>query len=355
MSENHKLAVDPYLLCFQTPCESADQINGFIDRLLGWSSLSRNKDMHVLVSDKTRIALIDDGDYPEQHNLRAAMRAFNYDAADPETVCRVLQNILDTTPSLEEYLGVEDVLIDETKTKINPNFLCDRLTGKKKRAFIEMLAILSLFRVVIDPENIKAMYVTSATRQDNFCENLDVTVEIELHDCSIVNGKLSQPLPIGLQDQIPFMWSYNGLMQHLGICAIWQEADSAEYAIEAIELSIRELASSGLDESGRRAYRLGNYFLESAKQWGFFNRTDYAMLLVESCARIVLDAPKNPIKPFRVSSTSSEQRVRSDDGALAFRTHLSKSGVGFRLMLWQLPDDTIEFANVGDKDELIIL
>lgn len=78
------------------------------------------------------------------------------------------------------------------------------------------------------------------------------------------------------------------------------------------------------------------------------------MVLIESCARIVLGIPKNTLNEFRENSkATSKQRVR-EDGALAFRTHLTKKGIGLRLMFWKKQNGTIEFANIGDKDELEI-
>ena len=67
----------------------------------------------------------------------------------------------------------------------------------------------------------------------------------------------------------------------------------------------------------------------------------------------MLDIPKHELKPF-YDRVSGRQIFRSD-GAHAFRTHLTKKRAGLRLMLWKIPDGTIEFANVGDKDELAIL
>ena len=354
MSECYRLAVDPYLLSLPNPCVSEEQIDEFVDRLLGWSGSLRRPDMHVLVSDKARIALMEDGEYPEQHRLRDALRNLHYIAADHDTICVLVQNILDTTPSLEENLDFEDILFDESKTIVKPAFLKERLNGNTQKAFMEMLAMMSLARVVIEPANNRTLFVSSAKRNANFCENIDVMVETEIHECSFLGEKNCPAFPIRVQDQIPFAWGYNDLMQQLGVYTIWKNATCKEDATEAIEQFIRELLLSGLDESRRHSFRIGNHFLESARRWGFFNRTDYAMLLIESCARMVLDVPKKPIKVFRASSTSAEQRVRSD-GARAFRTHLTKTGPGFRLMLWRLPDDVIEFANVGDKDELEIL
>ena len=78
------------------------------------------------------------------------------------------------------------------------------------------------------------------------------------------------------------------------------------------------------------------------------------MNLINTCAQIVLGCPKNELKPFRANpAPSAPQHVRAD-GALAFRTHLTKHGAGYRLMYWQRTDGVIEFANIGVKHELII-
>jgi hypothetical protein len=78
------------------------------------------------------------------------------------------------------------------------------------------------------------------------------------------------------------------------------------------------------------------------------------MVTVESCARIVLGIPKNPINEFRERVDGNAKQRKREDGALAFRTHLTKKGVGLRLMFWRHTDGTIEFANIGGKGELLI-
>ncbi|QAZ66814.1 hypothetical protein C3Y92_05980 [Solidesulfovibrio carbinolicus] len=103
-------------------------------------------------------------------------------------------------------------------------------------------------------------------------------------------------------------------------------------------------------------FEIGSGFVHSLHTWGANSRHDYAMVIIESCARIVLGMPKNSINEFRESAkATAKQRIRVDDGALAFRTHLTKKGVGLRLMFWRLAGGTIEFANIGAKGDLEIL
>ena len=112
------------------------------------------------------------------------------------------------------------------------------------------------------------------------------------------------------------------------------------------------LVAAGSVGNGR-FYSMGPQFLSTAQIWDCGQEGRYALLLIESCARIVLNNPKYPLKPFH-DGQHGQQIVRKD-GARAFRTHLTKGGVALRLMLWETVDGTIEFANVGKKAELKIL
>lgn len=147
---------------------------------------------------------------------------------------------------------------------------------------------------------------------------------------------------------------YNAFRNHMGKWELWDGAKDEQGVRDAIEFSIEELIEAAIDADHREEYVLGSSFIDSLQAWGFGSRQDYAMLLVESCARIVLGQPKNEIKAFWIDKKTKRQRKR-DDGAFAYRTHLTKKGAGYRLMFWKRQDNTIEFANVGDKDELEIL
>jgi len=83
-------------------------------------------------------------------------------------------------------------------------------------------------------------------------------------------------------------------------------------------------------------------FVESAFRNGFVSSDGVKGLLLETCARILIGAPKYDLKEWYGP-------VR--DGFSSFRTHLSKAGPGYRLMFWRRGDGVIVFANVGPKFE----
>lgn len=357
MPDALQLAVDPYLLCLPNPCNSLEQIEDFVNALLGWSSVLRRKDARVLVSDTTRMALLDDGEYPYQHRLRELLRTHKCQSADHETICRLTQNLLECTPSLEESYGVRAILFDEAKTRVTPSVLVDRLRNNTRAALIEMLVIVSVEQQAAISSSRGSTVVASAMDDaGREADPLDIHLSSEVHDWSWI-GDEHHPLPqfpAAIMAALPIATSHTALLQQFGVWEVWNNAKSEDSAMDAINLCMEELVASGVDGQHRAAFQLGDRFLESARHWGFGSRSDHARLLVETCARIVLNVPKNTIDEFLEAHSSTRQR-RRDDGALAFRTHLTKKGAGLRLMFWKLPGGMIEFANVGDKDELSIL
>ncbi len=356
MPDALQLAVDPYLLCLPNPCHSLDQIEGFVNALLGWSEMLHRRDTCVLVSDSARIALLDDGEYPYPHRLRELLRKHSCEIADHETICRLAQSLVERTPSLEESYGVNAVLLDEKKTQVEPSVMVDRLKNKTRSAFIEMLVIVSVKQQAMASSMCTQTIIASVMGDsDSETDVSDIHLNSEVHEWSWID-KERHPLPAFpavVAASMPVATSHDALLQQLGVWEVWDNAKNEEAAIDAINLCIEEIVASGVRQQ-RERFQLGARFLESARHWGFGSRSDYARLLIETCARIVLDVPKNTIEEFLEAGSATRQR-RRDDGALGFRTHLTKKGAGFRLMLWRLPDRMIEFANVGDKDELIIL
>jgi len=326
MSEAFQLAIDPYILCLPNPCNSLEEIESFVDTLLGWSSTLQQKNSNILISDAARIALLEDGEYPHQHRLRDLMRIHKCEVADPETVGRLTQSLLDRTPSLEAFYGVNSILIDPAKSSIMPDAFFKRLKDNTRNALIEMLVIVSAEQNA-DCSHIEK-HIFLATSDDLIDKDNDLT-EIEcvseLHDWQWLTEPLHDlpTMPATIEGKLPLVFSHYSFLHQLGIWHVWNNASDEQAAIDAINLCIEEIVNTGATGISKINFRLGTYFLESVRAQSFGSRSDYARVLIESCARITLDIPKNPVKPFRESANSMRQK-RRHDGALAFRTHLTK-------------------------------
>ena len=98
----------------------------------------------------------------------------------------------------------------------------------------------------------------------------------------------------------------------------------------------------------RKSYAFGNDFLTSAQHAGYFASDGLSLNkhLAETCARIILAQPKSDLNTFQTKTIN--------DNWKSLRTHLTERGRAYRLMLWQTPNGSVVFANIGVKAELAI-
>ena len=358
MLYDQEITIDPFLLCLPNPCSSVEQLEDFINALVGWQGLIKQGGACVLMSDSARIALSDDDEYPHRHRLSDLLKRHQCDIADENTISKLANGILEKTPSFEEYYGIDALLIDEQGITIDPALIVTRLKPKCRLAFRETLATIAIINQMKPKDTSETMLVASAFGKDRISPlPEEIAVESEIHEVSFMqrDRKFPAELPIKAVDKIPISFSHDELLNRLGVWKVWNNACDEPSVTSAISLCVQNLIASGVSDALRLEYILGPNFLGSVRECGAATRSDYAMVIIESCARIILGIPKNPLKPFRVDSkATSGQRIRGD-GSLAYRTHLTQRGVALRLMLWKRPNGLIEFANVGTKGALEIL
>lgn len=353
-----EVVIDPFLLCLPNPCDSLDQLEDFISSLVGWRGFLDRPDTCVLMSDSVRVALNDDGEFPHRHRLVELIDKFECTFADANTISKVANSILERTPALEEYFGIDAVLFEESLCEIVPALILERLKPKCRTAFRDDLLIagVKINEGVYGRPETSVMVASGSWSEEPTPE--DITVKADVHDVGLLSTDigLKNTPPFLLLQSIPVAFSHEQLIDSLDLWSIWDGASSQEAVRLSIETCIKNLISSGVPGDGAMKFEIGSGFVQSLHAWGADSRHDYAMVTIESCARIVLDIPKNSINEFRESAdTNAKQRSRKNDGALAFRTHITKKGVGLRLMFWKRTDGTIEFANIGAKGELQIL
>lgn len=352
-----EVIIDPFLLCLPNPCNSLDQLEAFISSLVGWRGFLDRPDTCILMSDSARVALNDDGEFPHRHRLVELINQFGCTFADANTISKVANSILERSPALEEYFGIDAVLFEESSCEIIPALILERLKPMCRTAFRHDLLIAGVKGVeaVFDAPEISVMVASGSWREEPIPE--DITIKADIHDIGLLSIAPSlKASPFSLLQSIPISFSHEQLTESLDLWSIWDGASSKVAVQLSIEVCIKNLISSGVSGDRKIEFEIGSGFVQSLHAWGADSRHDYAMVTIESCARIVLGIPKHYINEFRESAdANAKQRRRKEDSALAFRTHLTKKGVGLRLMFWQRTDGTIEFANIGGKGELQIL
>ncbi|AZC64190.1 hypothetical protein [Pseudomonas chlororaphis] len=78
----------------------------------------------------------------------------------------------------------------------------------------------------------------------------------------------------------------------------------------------------------------------------------FGSVLYDAIAHLLVGTPKSDLNIFKKSLSSDEPRTYGN--LTAYRTHITKSGRGLRLMLWRDAHECIILANVGNKSELDI-
>jgi hypothetical protein len=346
------LLVDPYLVCLPRDCADAAELDRFVENLLSWSGLLQRRDVAVHFPGTCLEALMTNGFYPYGHGFRQLAARLGAEHLSADFVCRVAQDVLERTPTLAERCAINIVDFEEHSYQVNPDVYITRLADQVGWGFKHDLAVIGCFQHVGSEAGTFLIVSATSTPEEEFADQeLHISVRITAIDCSEKMAEAAAVVPFDIHQAIPVAFNSESFLKGVGCLQLWMGAESPAHARDAINTRVEEILTAGTGERARlKRFQVGAQFLESAKRNGFGTR----MNVIDSCARILLDVPKNSIEPFRVSADSSKQRFRGD-GAGAFRTHLTKDGPGYRLMFWQLKDGSIEFANVGPKHELLIL
>lgn len=346
--------IDPYMVAVPNPCKSAQQLEQFVEGLLEWSETLSRPGMDLWISELCLQGLIDDGSYPYTQ-LPPLLQQFRYenDQFDHETICQLARSIFEREPFLERRTGISYAICSGAP-KVIPEYFINRLGPNTAEALSTTLAIFGLWSISQPIASAGCVFAAMPDRQARQYHEVTLTAEIELVE-PYDRRELNYTLPVTIEMDWHICFGHTDLLQQMSGVELLGEADSSDGAIDAIKARIAELQKAGLPANkGVLSFHLGAHFLKSIQQWGF-TRSDLAANLIDSCARILLQFPKNEIKEFRQNEApTAPQRVRQTDSAVACRTHLTKASEGFRLLFWKLPNGEIEFANVGAKKELII-
>lgn len=348
------IVVDPFLVILSAPC-NIEQLDNFVEGLLDWSEAISREDIPIFVSENCLNALYEDGWFPFDDRLHQLIKELDIDYLDEETITDTVRTIFNREPRLEESLGIRDFAHDEESFLLNPDLLITRLGKCTSEALKKTLINVLISEIILRNIQPECFFATRKSPLLGENEKLHVSVNIQMVEKT--DQTIVEVVSPNLQNDLTICFGYQNILKYADFISLWNNAAGTTNITDAIERMIISHRDEGLS-TGRKEYheyRVGNHFLESIHTYGFHARFDWARILIDSCARIILGIPKNEVFEFRVDDRpQSAQRVRKSDGSLAWRTHLTKNNEGFRLMFWTTEGGVIEFANVGPKKELII-
>jgi hypothetical protein len=364
------VAIDPYLVWLPKPCYSAEQLETFIEGLLAWAEALRRRDVDIFISERCIGALYDDGWYPYDGRITPLLKKYHVDNAHEEDIVNVVRLILDRTPRLEERVGVSEIYCNEASTIIAPDYFLTRLGTNTAVALRESLVMLGFGKQYLLTLVNGCLFASTPRGDKENHSELSVIARVEIVEINpdVPNTFTGSEFPLDVDESFQVCFGHADLLHQVSVLDLWDGASSEAGAYDAINARIAEHQRAGLPEgqtageytqglqtrNGVSPFRLGPKFLESARHHDFGTRTDWAANLIDSCARIALQIPKQPVEAFRTDDRAQALQRTRKDGARGWRTHLTKAHEGFRLMFWTTFDGVIEFANVGPKRELEI-
>ena len=89
------------------------------------------------------LSLLEEGHYPYGHELRNLARRLGANHLADDFVCRVAQNVVDRTPTLEARCSINIVMFDEASCRIEPEVYLTRLAAKIGWGFKHGLAVVA--------------------------------------------------------------------------------------------------------------------------------------------------------------------------------------------------------------------
>lgn len=345
------ICIDPHLLSLPlAERSSAEDVEDFVSSVVDWARTADGKCTTAFTSSCVLDAIDADGAFPWKNDILRVLKHFRVQSADPETVATAVRSLLNSA-RIENAMGIVSVLLDSPKTTVVPAFLQERLRPRTQAAFADQLAMIVLAKYYNDFD---LLALGSVPAGDETPKLSYVAINTEVADIEWHATATGRPIhcPHSINAEIPVFLSRNGLLSQIEPISLWPDNEDLDQARNAIDSCIARLVASGTIDEGLKRYTLGAEFLSSAAQWECGRLGRHNFTLIESCARILLGIPKHQISEF-IDNDTGKQKIRTDM-AVGCRTHMTKKGAGLRLMFWELPNGTIEFANVGDKDELVI-
>ncbi len=132
---------------------------------------------------------------------------------------------------------------------------------------------------------------------------------------------------------------------------VWRKALDSSGIYSAIWLGIGEYfvmnSKNPLETSIN--FSVGSDFFSTLKSHQCAGDGNFHDRTLRSCVAYFTNPASIKRKQFRGVS------LRARDNAKAFRSHITEGNPTLRLLTWEIPGSKVEFANVGNKKELIIL
>jgi hypothetical protein len=316
---------------FACPNEPTEQdVVELIGSLVKWRAFQKNEWMRVFVSEQAAECLAKAGcGFPPWALVQRAVVKMDLGLA-PHDVFSLMSGFLDRLPTIEETIGVRDVLIDGAqcapplRTRRNAVFEAD---------FERLLALICLFE--------QLGHSDGQNKRSILSRNLDAcptTVEFSavLHESE---PNIPGPHPLELRISAKVFGCPTRYLADIDPVDIWSEATSEEELVAAIRMYTKRAAQlSGINEFN--TWIVGPKF-RSTIETLHLRRKHMARPILRACAETILNQHLAATHALRTNESGSSQQLRRGNN-YALRRDIDHE---FHLHYWSTPNH-VEFASI---------
>lgn len=335
------VVLDPALLAIPNMADSEEEVERIFATVTEWSKhILHRWPIRVVQPARTAEILAASGAFPAGDNIRQLLEMCNLQHVfNGEDIRRAITAVLGQCATAADVIGSE---VDScTHGSAEPDILA-RYTPIAMRDAMTSACATSLLYDWSKVGSWVAPGVPQSPQEIRFRCQID----------GLTQSRADTSVPYSCFGPVRLAERYDAVVGSIGASVVWQSAEQPNdiclaIAAEALTLLRKEQPSATMRDIGH--FAVGSDFLDSLVRWQADDNGEFSNVVRESCARIVLGKPKEEVGFLKRAS----KPVKRSDGATARRTHVTKKGVGLRLMFWDTPRG-IEFANIGSKNELSI-
>jgi hypothetical protein len=340
------VVIEPALLAVPPIASSEDEVEAIIDRLSAWSScLTSGGVLRIAQMSDTTDVLGETNCWPTGPNVTALLELYGLDHVySPVEVTRLINTILERSITVQMALGFEVTKCTPYPGQPVAPYQAPQLEAAGNNTFATLAAGVRTSGIFLAPANFQNSNQFRGEVQD-ISKSQGISLEITP--------------PFSVFGSVVTVKGPSCVCDALSANDIWNVAQTSIDIHFSILMKMGEIQKSNgqpIAIEKLPAFFVGSDFADSLRANQAGSNSQYGQNVLESCARLILEKPKNAVDPFMKGPRSSnqEQWMRGRDGMLAFRTHVTKKGAGLRLVFWQSATGTIELANVAVHDDLTL-
>lgn len=336
------VVLDPSVFWILDDSDSGDNRQEWLTNCFAWLTSGLAHGLPVLVPFTAVHKIFDLGFLPIESHLRTMFAQHDLsEVINAGEFAAVINRALTNLPDLLDvgwinYALFEDVtVIEDITAEVIPDDL--------RELSLDSIAFVAANQAVAPPR-----FIYAFPRAGNEIDGVAVTLRVVAVDPEDESENLGGIVA----SDVMVANSPRQIASLLDPLAIWQNAQSDREIAIAIAAAVANLPG----QIGPPVkFAIGTGFCGSLDANACLNGGSSSLTL-SKCAQLIAAAPNLSVEDFReTGSQQSPARTRPRDGARAKRCHLTTGHAGLRLLFWELADGSIELANVGPKNELIIL